>query len=124
MSIKLIKKKKEKVSEIEKERKRLIKFLFSDCQLVEGSLRESLIRCGRPGCHCEKEPIHPVTRISRWERGKLKNKIVRVADREWVKNLSDNYKKNKKALSDLLKLNEKEREIIKTVIKSKTVKYE
>lgn len=124
MSIKLIKKKKEKVSEIEKERKRLIKFLFSDCQLVEGSLRESLIQCGRPGCHCEKEPIHPVTRISRWEKGKLKNKIVRVADREWVKNLSDNYKKNKKALSNLSKLNEKEREIIKTVIKSKTVKYE
>ncbi|ODS34117.1 MAG: hypothetical protein SCARUB_00790 [Candidatus Scalindua rubra] len=124
MSIKLIEKNKEKISEIEKERKRLIKFLVSDCKLVEGSLRKSLIRCGRQGCHCEKEPIHPITRISRWVNGKLKNKIVRVADREWVKSLSDNYKKNKKALSDLVKLNEKEREIIKTVIKLKTLKYE
>lgn len=85
---------------------------------------ERFTRCGRPGCHYEKEPIHPVTKISQWEKGKLRNKIVRVADKEWVKNLFDNYKKNKKALSNLLKQNKKEREIIKTVIKSKTVKYE
>jgi len=79
---------KEKIVEIEKERKHLIRFLLSDCKLVEGSLRGSLIRCDRQGCHCEKEPIHPVTRISRWIDGKLKNKVVRVADREWAKILS------------------------------------
>lgn len=124
MSIKKINNKKEKVSEIEKERKHLINILFSNCEIVEGSFRESLVRCGRPNCHCEKEPIHPVTRLSRWEDGKLKNKVVRVDDREWVKKLSDNYKKHKKALSDLVKLNEKEREIIKTVIKWKIKKYE
>jgi hypothetical protein len=124
MSTKLIKKNKEEIVEIEKERKRLIRFLLSDCKLVEGSLRDSLIRCGRQGCHCKKEPIHPVTRISRWIDGKLKNKVVRVADREWVEILSGNYKKSKKALGDLAKLNEDEREIIKTLIKLKTIKYE
>ncbi len=45
MSTKLIKKNKEKIVEIEKERKRLIRFLLSDCKLVEGSLIGSLTRC-------------------------------------------------------------------------------
>ncbi len=115
---------KEEITEIQKQRKRLIKLLFSNCELIEGSLRDSLIRCGRSGCHCRKQPSHPVTRLSRWDKGKLKNKIVRVADRQWVKKLSDNYKQHKQALRDLVKLNEKETEIIKTTIKLKTIKYE
>ncbi len=123
-SIKKINKKKEKILEIEKQRKSLIKFLLSDCELVEGSFIDVLVRCGRAGCHCEKKPIHPVTRLSWWENGKLKNKIVRVADRQWVKELSDNYKNHKQALRNLVKLNEKEKEIIKTVIKLKAIKYE
>jgi hypothetical protein len=124
MSIKKIDKQKEEITEIQKQRKRLIKLLFSDCELVEGSIRDSLIRCGRPGCHCQKQPIHPVTRLSRWDKGKLKNKIVRVADRKLVKKLSSNYKEHKQALSDLVMINEKERDIIKTVIKLKTIRYE
>ena len=123
-SIQKINKKKEEISKIEKERKRLIKLLFSDCEVVEGSFIDVLVRCGRSGCHCEKEPVHPVTRLSWWNNGKLKNKIVRVADRKWVKELSDNYKEHKQAMSTLVKLNEKEREIIKTVLKLKTIKYE
>jgi len=125
MSIKkIINNKKEQIKEIEKQRKRLTKLLFSPCELIEGSLRDSLVRCGRPGCRCEKEPVHPVTRLSRWENGKLKNKIVRVADRQRVRELSGNYKKHKQAMSDLVKLNKKEREIIKAVVKLKTIKYE
>lgn len=124
MSIEIIKDKKEEIKEIEKQRKRLIKLLFSTCELIEGSLRDSLARCGRPGCRCEKQPAHPVTRLSRWENGKLKNKIVRVADRQRVRELSGNYKKHKQAMSDLVKLNKQEKEIIKSVLKLKTVKYE
>jgi len=124
MSIKKIDTQKEDITEIQKQRKRLVKLLFSDCELIEGSIRDSLIRCGRPGCHCQKQPAHPVTRLSRWDKGKLKNKVVRVADRQRVKELSNNYKEHKQALSDLEMLNEKEREIIKTVIKLKTITYE
>lgn len=117
-------KKDEKIRGWEKERKRLIELLLSDCEIVEGSLRNMKVRCGRKGCHCEKEPVHPVTRLSRWEKGKLKNKIVRVADRERIKKLSDNYKDHKNALSNLVKLNDEEIQWLKSVLKSKTVKYE
>jgi len=115
---------KEKIYELERERKRFIKILLSNCKLVEGSLRDLMVRCGRKGCHCEKAPIHPVTRLSRWENGKLKNKIVRVADRELLRKLANNYKEHKKVLGDLVKINAEEITWLKSVLKLKTVKYE
>jgi len=115
---------KEKLSELEKERKRLIRILLSDCKLVEGSLRDLLVRCGRKGCHCEKGPIHPITRLSHWENGKLKNKIVRIADREVIRKLSNNYKDHKRALGDLAKTNAEELKLLKSVVKSKIIRYE
>ncbi len=117
-------KKRDQIAEIEKRRKQLIRLLLSDCKLVEGSLRSLLVRCGRPGCHCEKQPCHPIMRLSRWENGKLKNKVVRIDDRQWVTQAADHYRKHKKALSDLIKLNESEKSIIKTAIKEKAEKYE
>lgn len=106
------------------ERKRLMTTLLNDCKLVEGSLRDVMVRCGRKGCHCEKEAIHPVTRLSRWENGKLKNKIVRIDDRELIRKLSQNYREHRNALSKLIKLNDEEMQWLKSVLKSKTVKYE
>ena len=108
----------------ERERKRLMTTLLNDSNLVEGSLRDVMVRCGRKGCHCEKEPVHPVTRLSRWENGKLKNKIVRVDDRELIRKLSHNYREHKNALSKLVKLNDEEMQWLKSVLKSKMVKYE
>jgi len=115
---------KGKLSELEKERKRLIRILLSDCKLVEGSLRDLMVRCGRKGCHCEKGPIHPITRLSHWEKGKLKNKIVRIADRELIRELSTNYKEHKRALGDLAKQNAEEIRLLKSVLKSKIIRYE
>ncbi len=123
MSIENINSKKEEIKEIEKERRRIISLIFSPVQLIEGSLRVSLGKCGRKGCRCEKEPAHPVTRLSRWENGKLKNKLIRAADRQRVRKLSDNYKKHKEAINEFVKLNDKEKELLKNVIKSKTIKY-
>lgn len=122
-SIKKLNKKKREISEIEKERKRILKIFFRDCELVEGSFQTVLIRCGRPGCHCRNKPIHQATRLSWWENGKLKNKIVRVDDRKWVKKLSDNYREHKEALSNLVKMNEKEKKIFQSIVKCKAKKY-
>ena len=119
-----IDKNRETVRNIEKERKQLIQFLLSDCELVEGSYIELLVRCGKAGCHCEKKPVHPITKLSWYEKGVLKNKIVRVADRKWVKKLSDLYKNHKKAISHLEKINETEKKALKPILKCKVKKYE
>lgn len=115
---------KEEVIEIEKRRKYLFRVFFKNIELVEGSFINTLVRCGRSGCHCAKKPIHPVTRLSRWENKKMKNKIIRVSDREWVKKLTNNYKEYKKALGEYEKMNKKEKEILKKLLKMKTIEYE
>ena len=113
-----------KIATIEKQRRKLIELLFSDSDLVEGSYRESFMRCGKEGCRCNETPSHPVARISRWEEGKLKNKVVRIGDREWVEKWAANYREHKRAISELAKLNTKEGAILKSIINRKKKRYE
>ncbi len=120
----MINTKREKIREVEKQRKRLVSLILDHSELIEGSLRDSLMKCGKKGCRCEQKPIHPVTRLSRWENGKLINKLIRVTDREWVRKLFDNYKKHKQALNEIGKINNKEKKLLKNMIKLKTIKYE
>lgn len=116
-------KKKIKITKLERERKALLALLLNDDELIEGSYSELLVKCGRVGCHCEKKPIHLVARLGVREDGKIKNKVVRVADREEIKLLTDRYRKHKQALRHLEHINDEEREIIKSVIKQKNRGY-
>jgi len=123
-SRKNIEKKKKEVSEIKAERERLIKYLLAGCDLIEGSYQELLVKCINPECKCQKKPFHPVTRVSWYENGKVrKHKIVRVEDREWVQKGASQYQEHKRALSSLVKLNEKEKKALQKVLKIKTKKY-
>lgn len=116
-------KKKETIIKLLLEQKTIIKVFFFDNKVIEGCYREALVKCGKKGCHCEEKPAHTVTRLSKWGGKKLKNKIVRVGDREWVKKYSENYKKHKSVLRDYDKINNQIKEILKSIIKMKAVKY-
>ena len=124
-SRKNIEKKKKEVSDMETERKRLIKNLLAkEGKFIEGSYQELLVKCTRLDCKCQKKPCHPVTRISWYENGKFKkHKIVRVEDREWVKKGTRLYQDYKLALSSLVKLNEKEKKSLQQILKMKMKKY-
>ncbi len=124
MSMEKINTKKEEIRELEKQRKRFVSLILDSSELIEGSLRDSLIKCGKKGCRCEQKPIHPVTRLSRRENGKLINKLIRVTDKQRVRKLFDNYKKHKQALNEIGKINNKEKELLENMIKLKTIKYE
>jgi hypothetical protein len=108
---------------LQKDRQKLFDFLLSDCELIEGSYQESLLRCGRTGCHCEKEGGHLVGRISRWQKGKLKNKVVRVADRERIRKLVADDKAHKKALNQIKKIDDRQKRFLKNVIHLKSMNY-
>lgn len=101
----------------------LLSLLLSGVELIEGSYSEILVKCGRSGCHCEKEPIHLVARLGLREDGKIKNKVVRIADREEVKKLIERYREHRQALQKLKQVNETEREILKKLIKQKNCGY-
>ena len=89
---------------IRKEQSDLLRIFYRNEELVAGSYSEVFIRCGQPTCRCHQEGGHFATRLSQWVAGKLKSKIVRVADRERVKIASDHYKTHKSTLRDLRKL--------------------
>lgn len=117
-------KEKNKFSKLEKQRTELLQLILDDSYLIEGSYCEILVKCGRRGCHCEENPCHPVARLSMRENGKIKNKVVRVADKENVKHLVARYQEHKNALQELARLYEMEREILKSLIKQKNKGYE
>ena len=116
-------KEKNQFSKLENARKELLRLIFDDGELIEGSYCEILVKCGRAGCHCEKKPCHLVARLSIREDGKIKNKVVRVADRENVKRLIERFQEHKQALQELERINEMEREILKVLIKQKNKGY-
>lgn len=121
---KKITKNKGEVLKLQQKQKKLIKIFFTDKKLIEGCYRTTLIKCGKKGCRCEKKPIHLVTRLSKWEDKKLKNQIVRVGDRKWVQEYSENYKRHKTTIANYEKISKRIKEILKKIIKMKAVKYE
>jgi hypothetical protein len=124
ISKKNLKKAQEKLRSIQKERSCLLRTFYRDEILIAGSYSEVYIRCGKPTCRCHQEGGHYATRLSKWVGGKLKSKIVRIADRERVKMASGHYKSHKSLLRDLKKLHLEEIKLLKNIIELKTSIYE
>ena len=116
-------KKKKAIQTIETERKRLLDTLIDDKALIEGSLSDILVKCGRGGCHCEKKAAHTVTRLSMRENGQIKIKVVRVDDRENVRKLVQVHKEFKEALRKLSELESRQKKILKTIKKERHTRY-
>jgi hypothetical protein len=93
--------KRKAIQTIELERKALLDALTDDSEMIEGSLSDILVKCGREGCHCEKKPVHMVTRLTTREGGRIKLRVVRVDDREQVRDLVQAHKDFKQALKEL-----------------------
>lgn len=112
-----------KLHQLQTERDDVLSLFSRDETLVAGTYAEILVRCGKPTCYCHEQGGHPATRLSRWVEGKLKTKIVRVADREWVKQASEQYKKHKNALKHLRNLHKKELDMLTHILEIKTIDY-
>ena len=109
---------------LRKERSDLLRIFDRDQQLIAGSYGEVFIRCGQPTCRCHEGGGHYTTRLQQWVDGKLKTKIVRVADRESVKKASDYDESHKFALRYMKNLHAKEHKILKRIVVLKTTTYQ
>lgn len=123
-SKKNLEKAQEKLRSLQKERSSLLRTFYRDEILIAGSYSEVYIRCGKSTCRCHQEGGHYATRLSKWVGGKLKSKIVRIADRERVEMASGYYKSHKSVLRDLKKLHLEEVKLLKRIIEIKTTIYE
>ena len=115
---------RDKLRNLQKNRSELLRIFYRDEALIAGSHGELFIRCGKPTCRCQEEGGHFATRLSQWVGGKLKTKIVRVADRERVKKASDEYKSHKSALRGVKTLHTEELKLLRQIVELKTTKYE
>jgi len=124
MSNENFKKYKQEILRLSKKKQELLELFFSKEALILGSYMETRMRCGTVGCHCHKDGGHTAMRISHWKQGKLKSKIVRIEDREWVAEASGNYKAHKRALREIIKIDAQQKEVLKMIIKEKSQIYE
>jgi hypothetical protein len=115
--------KRKTIQTIELERKKLLGVLIDDEEMIEGSLTDILVKCGREGCHCEKQPVHMVTRLTTRENGQIKLRVVRVDDRERVRDLVQVHKDFKQALKELGALESRQKKILKTMKKARNKIY-
>lgn len=123
MSSSDLQQKRKAIQIIELERKKLLDDLADDGQMIEGSLSDILVKCGREGCHCEKKPVHMVTRLTTREKGQIKLRVVRVDDREEVRHLVQAHKQFKRALRELGDLELRQKKILKTLKKARNKIY-
>jgi hypothetical protein len=124
MSNKNLKKYKKEILRLSEKRQKLLQLLLSNQLLILGSYTETRMRCSSPGCHCHKDGGHPTMRISHWYKGKLKSKVVRIDDRQWVAEAAANYKAHKQALRDIAEVNNREKEVLKLILEQKAQIYE
>jgi hypothetical protein len=115
---------RKKLRSLQRERSDVLRIFSRDEELIAGSYGEVFIRCGQPTCRCREEGGHFATRLSQWVGGKLKTKIVRVADRERVRKASDRYKSHKAALRELRRLHSEELTVLKRIVELKTATYQ
>jgi hypothetical protein len=115
---------KRKILQLEEIRSSALDLLLSRTELICGVYSEILVKCGKLGCHCERKPIHPVTRLNVRSQGKVKCKLVRVADRKTIRQLVQTYKEHIGALRSAGKIESQERKLFKELIKMKNKSYE
>jgi hypothetical protein len=119
-----IRKTKRAITEIQRERERVMDTLLPNTELIAGSYSEMYARCGKTGCHCEKKPAHLVTRLGFMESGKVKTKLVRIQDRPWVSKMVQTYKNQKKGIGEVSKLNKKQVALLRKLIQLRNCRYE
>jgi len=62
--------------------------------MIGGSFGLAYRRCGKANCWCSNKdkPGHPIMRITFTEQRKSKSKTIPSKDKEWIKEMTDNYR--------------------------------
>lgn len=88
----------------EKKRQELVAELQSLDQMVWGSFCKIHVKCGKKTCRCQNGKLHPHHRMSWRENGKGISRAVPKEDREWVEEMTGNYRKFRGIRKEIVKL--------------------
>ncbi len=82
------------IKETLKEMDQIVNEMTNISLMVGGSFGISYRKCGKTNCWCNKveEKGHPLLRITYNENRKSRTKAIPKQDKEWIKEMTDNYR--------------------------------
>ena len=112
------------MSSLQRERRRLIRFLTSPHELAVGSVARVRRKCGNPRCNCLSGQGHPQTIfLFKDDQGRRRCKLIRRADEARMHKAGDRYRKWRKALNQLRAIENRQRQILLAEIKERAIFY-
>lgn len=72
----------------------IVNDMINISHMIGGSFGTAYRRCGKPNCWCrdKEKKGHPLIRITFNEQGKSRTKAIPAKDKQWIKEMTDNYK--------------------------------
>ena len=115
---------KMQLSNLRKERLKLLDTLTSSAELAVGTVSVVERKCGKPTCHCATGERHPqVTFVFTDSEGIRRCKLIRRADEDRLFKASQRYKEFKDLLRRLQAINQEEKQILLAVRDHRSLTY-
>lgn len=124
-----------KIKTLEKSISQTLEEMLSIKKMLPGSYNKVYCRCGKSNCWCYGEAKgegkskskdkagHPFRRITWMEKGVSKTKAIPEKDVDWIKDVTENYRKFRKKRKEIQKLEKNIRRLLedyRTYIVKKT----
>ena len=112
------------IRKLDRERVQILKRLLGSGPLLKGSLSLVMRRCGKPNCHCVREPAHPVWVLITRPKAKPRCQVVRLADVETVRGHVKAYKEFRIARRRLCEVEKAQRLLLLRKMEERHMPYE
>jgi len=116
------KKHEKKIKTLEKLISQVLEEMLRIKTMLPGSYNKVYCRCGKKNCWCyakgkgksksKDKAAHPFRRITWTEKGVYKTKAIPEKDVDWIKKVTENYRKFRKKRKEIQKLEENIRRLL------------
>jgi len=107
------------------QRSLLLRRLLAVREVAIGSVSVVARKCGKPNCHCAQGGGHHQTLfLFRGEDGRRHCKLIRQADSERLLGAGDRYREFRAGLKELRSINERERQLLDSLLEQQALHYE
>ena len=111
--------------QLQLQRSLLLRRLLAVREVAIGSVSVVARKCGKPNCHCAQGGGHPQTLfLFRGEDGRRHCKLIRQADSERLLGAGDRYREFRAGLKELRSINERERQLLDSLLERQALHYE
>ena len=105
---------KNRIKNLTEEIDQIVNEMINISHMIGGSFSTAYRRCGKPNCWCNNKdkPGHPIVRITFTEQRKSRSKAIPSKDKEWIKEMTDNYRSFRQHFQELRQCENKLNELL------------